>query len=95
MGFLRRIFDVSLDPECDTSSNKEIRFPLNTGIAGHVAMTGETLNVADVADDNRFNVKIDQQTGYTTKSILCMPIIIQVIIQNLETLFTYKSDYRM
>ena len=58
-------------------------------------MTGETLNVADVADDNRFNVKIDQQTGYTTKSILCMPIIIQVIIQNLETLFTYKSDYRM
>lgn len=76
---LLRIFDVSLDPECDTSSNKEIRFPLNTGIAGHVAMTGETLNVADVADDTRFNVKIDQQTGYTTKSILCMPIIIQVI----------------
>ena len=53
-------------------------------------MTGETLNVADVADDNRFNVKIDQQTGYTTKSILCMPIIIQVMTRNLETRYTYK-----
>ena len=74
-----RIFDVSLDPDCEASSNKEIRFPLNTGIAGHVAVTGETLNVADVAQDTRFNVKIDQQTGYITKSILCMPIIIQVI----------------
>ena len=78
---LCRIFDVSLDPEFNTSSTKEIRFPLNTGIAGHVALTGETLNVADVAHDSRFNVKIDQQTGYITKSILCMPIIIQVIIQ--------------
>ena len=77
---LNRIFDVSLDPECEPSSNKEIRFPLKTGIAGHVAVTGETLNVADVSQDTRFNVKIDQQTGYITKSILCMPIIIQVIV---------------
>ena len=27
----------------------------------------------------RFNMKIDQQTGYITKSILCMPIVIQVM----------------
>ena len=36
--------------------------------------------MADVSQDTRFNVKIDQQTGYITKSILCMPIIIQVIV---------------
>ena len=58
-------------------------------------MTGETLNVADVADDNRFNVKIDQQTGYTTKSILCMPIIIQVISFEIWRPFLPRYDYRM
>ena len=37
--------------------NKEskhvVRFPLNTGIAGYVATTRETLNVADVTNDTR------------------------------------------
>ena len=37
------------------------RFPLNQGIAGHVATTGETLNVEDVTLDTRFNANIDQQ----------------------------------
>jgi len=42
-----------------------------------VARTGETLNVADVYMDERFNPGIDEQTGYVTKSILCMPICIR------------------
>ena len=37
------------------------RFPLNQGIAGHVATTGETLNVEDVTLDTRFNANVDQQ----------------------------------
>ena len=53
------------------------RFPVGTGIAGFVAETGETLNVHDVYKDPRFNASIDQQTGYNTKSILCMPICIR------------------
>ena len=53
------------------------RFPIGKGIAGHVARTGETLNVADVYMDERFNPGIDEQTGYVTKSILCMPICIR------------------
>ena len=40
------------------------RFPIGKGIAGHVAETGETLNVADVYMDERFNPGIDEQTGY-------------------------------
>ena len=42
-----------------------IRFPIGKGIAGHVAETGETLNVADVYMDERFNPGIDEQTGYS------------------------------
>jgi adenylate cyclase len=52
----------------------EIRFPLNAGIAGHVARTGETVNIADAYQDPRFNVDVDHKTGYHTRTILCMPM---------------------
>src|ERR671928_894496 len=53
----------------------EIRFPVGVGIAGHVAATGETLNIPDAYDDPRFNQEVDRRTGYRTRSILCMPVI--------------------
>ena len=53
------------------------RFAVGTGIAGYVAETGLTLNVADAYTDDRFNKAIDEQTGYVTRSILCMPICIR------------------
>lgn len=51
-----------------------IQIPLNTGIAGYVAMTGETVNILDAYNDLRFYNKIDLTTGYLTRSILCLPI---------------------
>lgn len=50
----------------------EIRLPIGSGIAGKVAESGITINISDAYKDNRFNPDIDKQTGYTTKSILCM-----------------------
>ncbi len=55
-------------------SSEVIRFPLNKGLAGHVAETGETINIKNAYQDCRFNKEIDQQTGYKTNNILCMPI---------------------
>src|SRR4051794_6330831 len=52
----------------------EIRFPMHQGIAGHVATTGQTQNIADAYEDARFNKAIDMQTGYRTRTILCMPL---------------------
>lgn len=54
--------------------SQEIRFPANKGLAGHVVKTGEHINIQDAYQDNRFNKEIDLQTGYKTKTILCMPI---------------------
>lgn len=54
--------------------SKEIRFPANKGLAGYVVNTGEPLNITDAYNDPRFNPDIDKKTGYTTKTILCMPI---------------------
>lgn len=55
-------------------NTKEIRFNSNLGLAGHVATTGETVNIKEAYNDSRFNKEIDNETGYVTKSILCMPI---------------------
>ena len=52
----------------------EIRFPRSTGVAGHVATTGETLNIPDAYADSRFNRDVDAKTGYVTRNLLCMPI---------------------
>jgi adenylate cyclase len=53
---------------------REIRFMNNTGIAGHVFQTGERLIIDDAYTDSRFNRHIDQQTGFTTRTIICCPI---------------------
>jgi adenylate cyclase len=52
----------------------EIRVPLGSGIAGHVAATGETVNIQDAYQDPRFNPEVDRRTGYRTRTILCMPM---------------------
>lgn len=57
-----------------TLDGSEIRLPLGSGIIGHVAETGETVNIPDAYDDDRFNQANDLKTGYRTRSILCMPI---------------------
>lgn len=54
--------------------SQEIRFPADRGLAGYVVKTGEPLNIPDAYNDSRFNPDIDKETGYRTKTILCMPI---------------------
>ncbi|RDD45317.1 putative 3',5'-cyclic phosphodiesterase pde-5 [Trichoplax sp. H2] len=74
-----RIFDVGNNDNDDKVDKniKEIRFPMSKGIAGYVATSGNVLNIKDAYKDSRFNREIDSQTGYTTKTILCMPIFIR------------------
>jgi len=53
---------------------REIRFLNNQGIAGHVFQTGESLTVDDPYNDPRFNRQVDQQTGFTTRNIIGVPV---------------------
>ncbi len=54
--------------------SQEIRFPASKGLAGYTVKTGESINIKDAYNDDRFNPEVDKSTGYTTKTILCMPI---------------------
>jgi adenylate cyclase len=53
----------------------EIRLPNHLGIAGAVFTSGQTINIPYAYADLRFNPAFDKQTGYFTRSILCVPIV--------------------
>ncbi|OQX96669.1 hypothetical protein B6I21_00340 [candidate division KSB1 bacterium 4572_119] len=53
---------------------KNIRFPVHLGIAGHVVTTGDVLNIPDAYADPRFNPEIDKETGYHTRNMLTFPM---------------------
>ena len=52
----------------------EIRLPIGTGISGHVAKTGKTVNLKDAWKDKRFFSGFDLRTGFQTRTMLCMPM---------------------
>jgi Nif-specific regulatory protein len=52
----------------------QIRIPWDSGIAGWVFTSGESVRIPDPYSDGRFNKKIDLQTGYTTRNLLCVPL---------------------
>jgi len=58
----------------DDLPDKEIRIPLGSGIAGAVAVSGESIRVDDAYADPRFNPDVDKQLNYRTSSILCLPV---------------------
>lgn len=49
--------------------------PIDKGIAGYVAMTGQPIAIANVQQDARFNQDFAQSTGYVPSSILATPLI--------------------
>ena len=53
----------------------EIRLPNNVGIAGTVFQSKATVNIPHAYADLRFNPAFDKQSGYFTRSILCVPIL--------------------
>ncbi len=58
----------------DIDGGKEIRIPIGSGIAGAVAQSGESINIADAYADSRFNPAIDKKTGFHSRSILSLPV---------------------
>lgn len=77
-----------------------ITLPKGKGLAGHVATTGETVNVPDAHLDSRFDSSFDKKSGYRTKSVLAVPMfdenkemiaVIQCINKNGHGPFT-ESD---
>lgn len=53
---------------------KEVTMPVGEGIIGRVVATGERMLVEDVSKEERHYSQIDRQSGFVTRSILCVPL---------------------
>ena len=65
-------FEIATGPK--EEEVKKIRLKMGEGIAGWVAYTGESLLVPDVSKDPRFARRVDEQTMFITKSVICVPL---------------------
>jgi len=70
---------VSFDGEDGIQISKKdqaaIRFDATKGLAGKAVVTKDSVNCEDVYEDPTFNRKIDDETGYRTKSVMCVPVM--------------------
>ena len=75
-----QVFDLSqedVEKESQGEPRKvgfESRFPINAGITGYVAATGEIVNIANAYQDARFDQSVDDNTDFKHSTILAMPI---------------------
>ena len=59
------------------SKMKEVRFPMDKGVAGQVYRTGKPLIVRDTAESPYFYDQVDKQASFQTKNMLDVPLRIQ------------------
>ena len=56
---------------------RRITLKVGEGVAGHVVQTGKPMVIQDVSTEERFSDKFDKITGFTTRSILCVPLMLR------------------
>lgn len=72
------------------------------GIAGSVVESGDSVIVEDTSKDERFSSSVDEETGFKTRSLICVPLkneheilgCIQLINKHNEGLFS-KDDLEL
>ncbi len=55
--------------------HREIRILNTTGVTGHVFTTGESVIVDDAYSDAHFSKSVDDESGFVTRTMLCVPIL--------------------
>ncbi len=58
------------------ASAKDIRLKIGEGIAGWVVKHGQPQLIADARLDPRFSRKVDSTTRFVTRSMLCVPLLV-------------------
>ena len=54
------------------TGTKQIRFPLNKGIAGYVATSGKMVNIPDCYNDKLFNPAMDKAVRLISAGLICL-----------------------
>ena len=67
------VFGVAIGD--DSQDLLGVRIPIDKGIAGYVAMTGQAIAVSNTEQDARFNKEFAKSVGYVPDSILATPLL--------------------
>eukprot|EP00817_Percolomonadidae_sp_ATCC50343_P005438 CAMPEP_0117426432 /NCGR_PEP_ID=MMETSP0758-20121206/6552_1 /TAXON_ID=63605 /ORGANISM="Percolomonas cosmopolitus, Strain AE-1 (ATCC 50343)" /LENGTH=648 /DNA_ID=CAMNT_0005211607 /DNA_START=165 /DNA_END=2111 /DNA_ORIENTATION=- len=83
----------------------EIKVPADQGFVGTVFKNKEALNILNAYKDKRFYRKVDHETGFITRVVLCYPLInptteesigvLQLINKDNGEVFTVEDEARM
>jgi signal transduction histidine kinase len=78
----------------DESTRRGIVVPLDGSIAGWIVNNRQTVRIANVHDDPRFFSNVEEATGFSTKSILGIPLVTKnKIVGVLEALNKPKGKF--
>ena len=75
------VFEVALGEKGEKV--KEIRLKIGEGIAGWVAKEAKPLIINDVGQDPRFFSGADEHTGFKTRNMICIPVLIGLGVASL------------
>ncbi|MCX5839180.1 MAG: GAF domain-containing protein [Deltaproteobacteria bacterium] len=82
------------NPAIDTTILNSFRVRLGQGISGYSAARGEPIIVRDVQISRHFNPDFDRQTGFRTRSALCVPLISRgKVLGVIEVLNKISGDF--
>ncbi len=80
--------------EIDVAALQKFRLKLGQGISGAVAARGEAIVDNEIGNSRHFYGKIDDATGFKTRSVLCVPMISQGrVIGVIEVLNRRQGDF--
>ncbi|RLC89181.1 MAG: hypothetical protein DRI79_07410 [Chloroflexi bacterium] len=92
----RLVFRKTLSPEQGWVTGRTIR--PGEGIVGYVVQSGEPKLVNNVERDPHFLAEVDEETGFTSRAILCVPLTIRnrvigaiEVINKLDGAFTEQD----
>jgi Nif-specific regulatory protein len=71
----------------------ELRVPPRTGVVGHVAQSGELVNIRDASADPRWAEAIAQQIGYRVSSMLTAPVVRRDQIRGVLQVLNKRDGY--
>lgn len=61
-------------PVAEGLSGEIIYLAKDSGLAGACFTEQRVINLKDVSEDPRFNADMDEQTGFVTRNMICMPV---------------------
>lgn len=87
-----KLLEMKIATNLSKKQIESIKVPIGKGLVGYAVQTGELINIKNPKKDKRFYSLIDKQIGFTTKSILTIPLKIDSKIVGAAQVINKKNN---